>query len=257
MWISRYICLFMIYSFMGWVFECVYCVIKEGRWENRGFLFGPACPIYGTGAVAISVLDGRAQSLGFTLQAWQIFLIAVLGSAILEYLTSWTLEKLFHAIWWDYSNLPLNLHGRISFFTSMGFGAAGILIVYVIAPYTENVMSRLTPIGAEFLALCAISIFVADLTLTVTLLLHFDRLVIRIEDTFNKNMDALVKTTVEKSNTIKQGITARQKAMYDRLNTMNRFVRTTVGRIHTFRYTDQDKAETTNGWLSLIKKYKK
>ena len=257
MWISRYVCLFMIYSFMGWVFESIYCTIKEGRWENRGFLFGPACPIYGTGALAISVLDGRMQSLGFVFQAWEIFLIAVLGSAVLEYLTSWTLEKLFHAIWWDYSNLPLNLHGRISFFTSMGFGAAGLLVVYVIAPYTEKMISPVTPILAEFLALCAVSVFVADLTLTVTLLLHFDRLVIRMEDTFNKNMDALVKNTVEKSNSIKQGITARQKAMYDRMNTMNRFVRTTVGRIHTFRYTDQDKAETTNGWLSLIKKYKK
>ena len=56
MWISRYVCLFMIYSFMGWVYETLFCTIKEGRWEDRGFLYGPGCPIYGTGAVTISVL---------------------------------------------------------------------------------------------------------------------------------------------------------------------------------------------------------
>ena len=56
MWVSRYVCLFMIYSFMGWVYETMFCTIKEGRWMNRGFLYGPGCPIYGVGAVTISVL---------------------------------------------------------------------------------------------------------------------------------------------------------------------------------------------------------
>ena len=47
MWVSRYVFLFMIYSFMGWVYETMFCTIKGGKWENRGFLYGPGCPIYG------------------------------------------------------------------------------------------------------------------------------------------------------------------------------------------------------------------
>ena len=121
MWLSRYICLFFIYSFMGWIYETLYCTIKNGKWENRGFLFGPACPIYGTGAVAISVIMKVTIGNGIVLSLWQIFLIAFIGSAGLEYITSWGLEKLFHAAWWDYSDFPLNLHGRISLFTSLGF----------------------------------------------------------------------------------------------------------------------------------------
>ena len=79
MWLSRYICLFFIYSFMGWIYETLYCTIKNGKWENRGFLFGPACPIYGTGAVAISVIMKVAIGNGILLSLWQIFLIAFIG----------------------------------------------------------------------------------------------------------------------------------------------------------------------------------
>lgn len=79
-------------------------------------MYDPACPIYGTGAVAISLIMKAALAHEITLSLWQIFLIAFVGSAGLEYITAWGLEKLFHAAWWDYSKLPFNLHGRIYFF---------------------------------------------------------------------------------------------------------------------------------------------
>ena len=104
MWVSRYVFLFMIYSFMGWVYETMFCTIKGGKWENRGFLYGPGCPIYGIGAVTISVIMQLTVGNGIALRAWQVFLISVLGSAVLEYTTSWVLEKMFHAAWWDYSD---------------------------------------------------------------------------------------------------------------------------------------------------------
>lgn len=65
------------------------------------------------------------------------------GTLGLGYITSWGLEKLFHAAWWDYSDFPLNLHGRISLFTSMGFGLAGLLVVHAIAPFTENAVGHI------------------------------------------------------------------------------------------------------------------
>ena len=49
---------FMIYSLIGWVYECTYCTVKEGHWSNRGFLFGPVCPIYGTGSVLTTIIFG-------------------------------------------------------------------------------------------------------------------------------------------------------------------------------------------------------
>ena len=126
MCVSKYVCLFLVYSFLGWIFESAFCTTKSGKWENRGFLYGPIVPIYGTGAVAISLIVRLPVGRGVVLSPALIYIISVIGSAILEYATSWILEKLFHALWWDYSKLPLNILGRVSLFTSLGFGFGGL-----------------------------------------------------------------------------------------------------------------------------------
>ena len=56
MWFSRYFVYFIIFSCMGWIYESIYCTIRAKKWENRGFLYGPLCPIYGAGGVAITAI---------------------------------------------------------------------------------------------------------------------------------------------------------------------------------------------------------
>ena len=104
---------FFIYSFMGWIYESIFCTIKEKKWCNRGFLYGPIIPIYGFGAVIISIFVNVSVDNHVTTPWWKVFLVSMVGSAILEYVTSWALEKIFHARWWDYSNMPLNILGQI------------------------------------------------------------------------------------------------------------------------------------------------
>ena len=146
MWTSKYICLFIIYSVIGWIYESIFCTIKTKKWENRGFLYGPVCPIYGTGALAISIIVTKFSQQGIVLNPIFIFLISFVGSAFLEYMTSWVLEKAFHALWWDYSRLPFNIQGRISLFTSIGFGFAGLLVTYVIVPPVESFVQNASPL---------------------------------------------------------------------------------------------------------------
>ena len=122
MLISWYVCLFILYSFLGWIYETLFCIITSRHWSNRGFLYGPICPIYGAGVVLLTLLVRFAHHRGMTLSAVSIFMVSVIGSALLEYVTSYMLEEVFHATWWDYSHLPLNFNGRISLFTSLGFG---------------------------------------------------------------------------------------------------------------------------------------
>lgn len=89
---------FLLYAFIGWVYESVLVSVSERRWVNRGFLNGPLCPIYGCGAVlAIVLLHDFTNPI-------EIFLISSFGASILEYITSWGMEKLFRARWWDYSH---------------------------------------------------------------------------------------------------------------------------------------------------------
>ena len=277
MWISRTVCLFMIYSCLGWIYETTLCTVKDGRWENRGFFYGPVCPIYGTGAVGISAVMSLAGSSRVTLENWQIFAISVVGSAVLEYITSWALEKMFHAVWWDYSKLPFNLHGRISLFTSLGFGLGGLLVVYVIAPFTEEAVRHVAPLPTEFLSLCFLAVFMVDLTLTVTALLHFDQMVAHAEDTFNRRMEDLVQNTVQRTeqlvdNTrqrteqfvdstkqrteqIRQGFAAGQRYMSS-LNTgsLGRLAKSAVKRVRGIRYDNEDREQTVRRVISQIRK---
>ena len=132
--ISKYFIEFIVYSFCGWIWECCYCTVRTHKWQNRGFLYGPIVPIYGTGAVAAMLIFGGLGRTypfldGAALPVWKLFLICAAASAVLEYLTSYTLERIFHARWWDYSDMPLNVNGRICLPATTLFGVAGVLIV--------------------------------------------------------------------------------------------------------------------------------
>ncbi|MCZ4428067.1 putative ABC transporter permease, partial [Bifidobacterium breve] len=97
---------FVLYSFIGWIYESILVSVMERRLVNRGFLNGPLCPIYGAGAaLAIALLHNMHNPI-------MIFLISAIGASVLEYVTSWAMEKMFHARWWDYSDYRFNLQGR-------------------------------------------------------------------------------------------------------------------------------------------------
>ncbi len=256
MWISRLVCLFIIYSIMGWIFETFYCTVTSGKWRNRGFLYGPVCPIYGVGALLLSLLSRIAGTYSFVYEPWQVFLVSAAGASVLEYYTSLILEKLFHAMWWDYSKLPFNIQGRTSLFTSLGFGVAGLVIIYAIMPFTENGVGRITPLAAEFTALILVFMLAVDITLTVTALLHFDRVVRRMEENFDQNMDSLVNNAVSRANHIRQEVTERKNYADAQMRSLSAFAKMTVRRIHTFRDKDEETETFRNQLLSAVKRLK-
>jgi uncharacterized membrane protein len=95
-----------------------------------------------------------------------IFIISMVGSAIAEYATSWVLEKRFHARWWDYSHMPLNLNGRICLPASLGFGLAGVLCVKVLIPFMSGLHSEIPGLVYEGIAMALAMVFGADFALT-------------------------------------------------------------------------------------------
>lgn len=152
--------LFFIYSFMGWVTEVVLKYFQYKRFINRGFLIGPYCPIYGTGAVIVT-LGGRLlapveRSLGMS------FLIAFVLCGLLEYMTSYILEKHFHARWWDYSQKPMNLHGRVWIGNLILFGLGGVLILEVFNPRFLALATAMEPLLFNSLLMALSLLFVAD-----------------------------------------------------------------------------------------------
>lgn len=249
MWFCRYFIYFIIFSAMGWIYESLFCTIKSGKWKNRGFLFGPVCPIYGAGAVgitAVSELIGSFTTWHFVW--WQVFLVSFFGSIVLEYFTSWILEKLFHAYWWDYSNVPLNIHGRVCLPASIGFGCAGLLVVYVIAPFVMDITGWIPPIGMEIFALFFMAVLSADITLTVSALTNLEHTVYRIGDAVNTKMELVVDSVQEKKQSAEERLAEeRAKFSWENLEQVlqssglgSRFA---LDRVKGFRYPRLEKGK--------------
>lgn len=214
--IGLYFICFMIFSFMGWVYESIYCTLRTHHWNNRGFLFGAICPIYGVGGITatlvFNVIFKKDEAA-----IWQIFLISMIGSAVLEYVTSYVLEKLFHAVWWDYSDMPLNINGRICIPASIGFGIAGILVVKYISPFVFGLVDNIPPIAIEGIAMVAIAFLGADLALTVSGLTQLVKKMEEIETEFNEKMEASYQIIEEKRQLISGKMEEYEKLTADKI----------------------------------------
>lgn len=152
--------LFFIYSFMGWVTEVVLKYFQYKRFINRGFLIGPYCPIYGTGAVIVTLGGNLLASVD---RSWAMsFLIAFVLCGTLEYMTSYILEKHFHARWWDYSQKPMNLHGRVWIGNLILFGLGGMAIIKILNPRLLALPSLMDPLFFTSLLAAVSLLFVAD-----------------------------------------------------------------------------------------------
>lgn len=145
--------LFFIYSFIGWILEVIYSLYDDKKFVNRGFLIGPYCPIYGLGSVLILVL-----LKDFAHHPVTLFINGVVICSVLEYFTSFIMEKLFKARWWDYSNRKFNLNGRICLETMIPFGVGILLLWYVVNPFMLKMLA-LIPNNIQIIIMIVILIF--------------------------------------------------------------------------------------------------
>lgn len=135
---TYYFLIFIIYAILGWIMETCLCSISQKKLVNRGFLIGPYCPIYGWGCLAIIFLLKP-----YTKDPLVLICMTIIICSILEYFTSWIMEKIFHARWWDYSNKKYNIEGRICLKNSIFFGIGGVLVLLIIQPFVENILNSI------------------------------------------------------------------------------------------------------------------
>ncbi len=142
----RFVLYFTIFAVMGYLIEAVGSVVsimthpKKRKLSNRGFLFGPYLPIYGFGGVIMIALSHLIPQDNFAL----VFLVAMATGVVLEYATSYVLEKIFRLRWWDYSQTDkLNLRGRICLRNALKFGFGGLLFVYLLMPGLNSLINAI------------------------------------------------------------------------------------------------------------------
>jgi len=158
--------LFTIYSILGWIIELVDLSILEKKLiKNRGFFIGPYCPIYGFGALIMTLFLTKYENDPVVL-----FFMAIIVTSILEYFTSVILEKVFNARWWDYSNMPFNINGRVLLINSLGFGFFGLILIYYFNPFLLNIFSKINYNIFQIISIILFIMFLLDAILSITIM---------------------------------------------------------------------------------------
>ena len=130
---------FIIYSIVGYIIETLFGIITKGVWESRqSFLYGPFCGIYGLGAVVLIV-----SLQYFNKNANKLFIGGFIVGSIVEYLVSLVGELIFHVKWWDYSNMPLNINGRICVCYSILWGLLAVYFMMFFHPKIEKLIKQI------------------------------------------------------------------------------------------------------------------
>ena len=158
-WINI-VLLFFIFGFAGWCMEVALKYRQYHRFINRGFLTGPILPIYGFGVALITLVVGNLASVESGVV--MTFALSLVICGIVEYLTSYVLEKIFHARWWDYSQKPMNLHGRVWIGNLVLFGLAGVAIIHIVDPILFSAFDRVPLAVRRAVALALLAVLGAD-----------------------------------------------------------------------------------------------
>ncbi len=213
---------FYLYCFFGWIWESIILPLSRKQLPyNRGFLYGPWIPIYGFGAILVIVLfDIRHVNYPF----YVLFLGGGVVSCLLEYITSFIMEELFHRRWWDYSQKAFNVNGRICLEGFLCFGLFSAVVVNYIQPFF---VKQLMVINKDVLLIIGIVLggcFIVDTIITTHAALKID-----------KKLELVKQILDEKEEKIIAGLEKRQAELFKRLEQRGLVAKTAIVIKETFR----------------------
>lgn len=161
--------IFIIYAFIGWCTEVAYAATEKGIFINRGFLNGPYCPIYGCGVLAVVVaLTPIKDNLII------LYIGSFLLTSVLEFITGFVMEKIFHNKWWDYSEKPFNIMGYVCLKFSILWGLACTFIMRVLHPVIYGFIRIIPHILGVILIVVIMTCFAVDFVVTVSTIVKFN-----------------------------------------------------------------------------------
>ncbi|MBR2786141.1 MAG: hypothetical protein IKD76_01355 [Clostridia bacterium] len=241
--IKIYFMMFIIYSVLGWGMECILIMLQEHKFVNRGFLIGPCCPIYGIGVVGVSILLTR-----FSNNVILLFALCTILCGSLEYFTSYIMEKIFKARWWDYSKNKFNINGRVCLETLIPFGFISVVIIKYINPWILDKLYMMPVNALNCLVISILLIFVIDFLVSFNVILRFKNLTKQEKDNteeitkkVKETADAVIaKLNLEKTTLIKKmnisKIRLAKNIKYTRKKYTNKIKNQHITLIGSFKY---------------------
>ena len=148
--------LFILYSFFGYIIEIITCSFGTKKLVlNRGFFLGPYLPIYGISCLLMGSFIIRYKSDLVT-----VFVMSAFVCTTIEYITSYILEKIFKARWWDYSDKRFNIEGRVCLFNAFLFGIGGVFFTYVLNPIVISIVGKIPVLVLRVISIILMIIFI-------------------------------------------------------------------------------------------------
>ncbi len=212
-YITKLFITFIIYAFLGWCVEEFYALVITRTKTNRGFLVGPLCPIYGFACVAfILLLDNYKNNI------FLLFIFSVIISAVIEYLTSYILEKWFNVKLWDYTNdSKYSIKGRIALFTLIPFGLLGTFAILVVNPFIQYLINCI-PMNIIYIgSIIIIVILVIDIIFSIFII----KRTIGTGDITDKKNEEVKKHLKNTSNVVQKQIKNTTKVVQKSIKTTN------------------------------------
>lgn len=210
--------LFIIYSFFGYIIEILACAIESDKLTfSRGFLIGPIIPVFGVGGMLIFFLLYK-----YINDIVALFIMSMVICTILEYITSFIMEKLFKLRWWDYSNKKFNVNGRICLGNAIGFGIGGVIMLKIVNPILYKIITSIPVNLMYILASIIFVIFIIDIVVsTVTIL----RLKLNVSALEGKDATFWIKRAVKKDLAKHSILTKRLVKAFPDLSKLNKSFR--------------------------------
>lgn len=154
-----YILLFFLLSFLGWIWEIGIYLIRDQIFVNRGFYRGPYLPIYGIGSILLYLALHH-----FHQKPTVVFFLSMTICSMIEYFTSWFLENKWGIRWWDYTGYFLNINGRICFWSEIGFGTSGTLLICYLIPFYMRLYHKIPAKWRTMISIILVTLFLIDAT---------------------------------------------------------------------------------------------
>ena len=157
-----YFLIFLAGCITGYIYEEIFYLIQDKTLVNRGFLYGPYLPVYGFGAILIVLLLDRLKKYPLL-----VFILSMLLTGIVEYITGIALYEIYHKTWWDYNGLLLNIGGYVCIRSVFTFAIGGILLIYIIKPQIIELMDKIKLNRLKIISIVILLIIVIDFILSI------------------------------------------------------------------------------------------
>lgn len=197
-----YFLLFIIYSVVGWIIEIIDVAILNKKIVNRGFLIGPYCPVYGVGALLMLIFLNK-----YVYDPFILFCMSFLICGILEYLTSYIMEKLFKARWWDYSSNKFNLNGRICLGNLVLFGLGGIILFYIANPFIMKILMSISEPVLNVITFILVFLFIIDFCISFKIIFEFKNIASTARKDSTEEIKKRVKVVIESKSALYRRLT--------------------------------------------------